>query len=131
MYLPPARKAELEKYGPLLLGVDPARFGDDRTAIIRRQGRVAYGLETYVKKDTMEIAGIVKTIIDNEKPYRVFVDVGGLGAGVVDRLQELCGRDIIVAVNAGSSPFDARKYLNKRAEMWAMCKEWLLDEGGA
>lgn len=126
-----ARKAELEKYGPLLLGVDPARFGDDRTAIIRRQGRVAYGLETYVKKDTMEIAGIVKTIIDNEKPYRVFVDVGGLGAGVVDRLQELCGRDIIVAVNAGSSPFDARKYLNKRAEMWAMCKEWLLDEGGA
>lgn len=126
-----ARKAELEKYGPLLLGVDPARFGDDRTAIIRRQGRVAYGLETYVKKDTMEIAGIVKTIIDNEKPYRVFVDVGGLGAGIVDRLQELCDRDIIVAVNAGSSPFDARKYLNKRAEMWALCKEWLNDEGGA
>ena len=126
-----ARKHKAEKYGPLLLGVDPARFGDDRTSIIRRQGRVAYGLESHTKKDTMEIVGIVKTIIDSERPDKVFVDVGGLGAGVVDRLRELVGRDIIVAVNAGNVPIDARKYLNKRAEMWALCKEWLNDEGGA
>lgn len=126
-----ARKTECEKYGPLLLGVDPARFGDDRTGIIRRQGRVAFGVESYVKKSTMEVVGIVKTIIDNEKPAKVFVDVGGLGAGVVDRLQELFDPSLIVPVNAGSSPFDGRKYLNKRSEMWALCKEWLTDEGGA
>lgn len=126
-----ARKTEREKYGPLLLGVDPARFGDDRTGIVRRQGRVAFGVESYVKKSTMEIVGIVKTIIDNEKPVKVFVDVGGLGAGIVDRLQELCDPSLIVPVNAGSSPFDARKYLNKRSEMWSLCREWLIDEGGA
>ena len=123
-----ARKCTAEKYGKLVLGVDPARFGDDRTAIIRRQGRVAFGLETYVKKDTMEVVGIVNTIIENEKPFKVFVDVGGLGAGVVDRLKELGHKDIIVAVNAGSSPLDSRKFYNKRAEMWGMYKEWLSDQ---
>lgn len=126
-----ARKNDAEKYGPLLLGVDPARFGDDRTSIIRRQGRCAFGLESYAKKDTMEVVGIVKTIIDQERPHKVFIDVGGLGAGVVDRLRELVSGDIIVSVNAGSSPLDQRKYLNKRAEMWALCREWLQDEGGA
>ena len=123
-----ARKAEAEKYGKLVIGVDPARFGDDRTAIIRRQGRVAFGLETYIKKDTMEVVGIVNTIIQNENPFKVFVDVGGLGAGVVDRLKELGHRDIIVAVNAGSTALDSRKYYNKRAEMWGLYKQWLLDE---
>ena len=126
-----ARKTSLERYGPLLLGVDPARFGDDRTGIIRRQGRVAFGLESYTKKDTMEIVGIVRNIILEEKPAKVFIDVGGLGAGIVDRLREMFDTEMIIGVNAGSTPLDARKYSNKRAEMWGLCKEWLLDEGGA
>ena len=81
------RKTNADKYGKLLLGVDPARFGDDRSSIIRRQGRVAFGKESYTKKDTMEITGIVHQIILEENPFRVFVDVAGLGAGVVDRLK--------------------------------------------
>jgi hypothetical protein len=134
-YIPPdivvkarsnSRYNTIERHGPLLLGVDPARFGDDRTAIIRRQGRVAYGLETYTKKDTMSVAGIVNSIILKENPTKVFVDVGGLGAGVVDRLREL-GHKNIVAVNSGENALDERKYVNKRAEMWALGKEWLLN----
>ena len=122
-----ARHTQAEKYGPLLLGVDPARFGDDRTSIIRRQGRVAYGLESYTKKDTMEIVGMVHQIIESEGPHKVFVDVGGLGAGVVDRLNELGHRNIVVAVNAGSSALDSKKYSNKRSEMWGIMKAWLQD----
>lgn len=121
------RKELAEKYGKLLLGVDPARFGDDRSCIIRRQGRVAFGKETYIKKDTMEITGIVHNIIITEKPFRVFVDVGGLGAGIVDRLRELGHGDIVVAVNSGSTPLDARRYYNKRAEMWGEMKAWMMD----
>jgi hypothetical protein len=122
------RKTVAERYGKLLIGVDPARFGDDRTAIIRRQGRVAYGLETYTKKDTMEITGIVHNIIINERPAKVFIDIGGLGAGIYDRLKELGHSDTIVAVNAGSTPYNAQKYYNKRAEMWALTKLWMQDE---
>lgn len=121
------RKTETEPYGPLIVGVDPARFGDDRTAIIRRRTRVAFGLESYVKKDTMEVVGIVHQIIEKEKPAKVFVDIGGLGAGIVDRLYELGHRGIVVGINAGASPLDAKKYTNKRAEMWGTLKNWLLD----
>lgn len=122
------RKTTAEKYGPILIGVDPARFGDDRTSIIMRQGRVAYGLTSYVKKDTMEVTGAVHNLILEHKPSKVFVDVGGLGAGVVDRLNEMGYRDLVVPVNAGAVPLDARKYCNKRAELWGQCKEWMRDE---
>lgn len=124
-----ARKTiQIDDFGHLVIGVDPARFGADRSAIIRRKGRKAFGLETYVKKDTMELTGIVNQIIVNERPVKVFVDIGGLGAGIVDRLKELGHGDIIVGVNAGSSPLDSRKYSNKRSEMWGELKSWLQDE---
>jgi hypothetical protein len=111
--------------GHLLIGCDPARYGDDRTSIIRRRGREAYGLQSYVKKSTMEVVGLLHRIIVDESPNRVFIDIGGLGAGIYDRLVELGYRDIVVAVNSGESPFDEKKYLNKRAEMWGLMREWL------
>ncbi len=123
-----ARRTEVDVYGPLVIGVDPARFGQDRTAIIRRQGRKLFGLERYVKKDTMEIVGIVHRIIINEKPDKVFIDIGGLGAGIVDRLHELGYKDLVVGVNSGSTPLDQQLYLNKRSEMWGEFKQWLENE---
>ena len=73
-----ARKFEAEKYGPLVLGVDPARFGDDRTSIIRRQGRVAYGLESYTKKDTMEVVGIVTQLSSRKNRLKFSLMLVGL-----------------------------------------------------
>jgi hypothetical protein len=75
----------------------------------------------------MEITGMVHRIIMEERPAKVFVDVGGLGAGIVDRLKELGHDSIVVGVNAGSSPLNQYKYNNKRAEMWAELKAWLMD----
>jgi len=121
-----ARKhQEIDRVGHLLIGVDPARFGDDRTSIIRRKGREAYGLQSYVKKNTMEVVGLVHRIIIDESPAKVFIDIGGLGAGIVDRLVELGYRDVVVGVNCGESPLNERRYLNKRAEIWGEMREWL------
>ncbi len=120
-----ARKCKAEGIGKLVIGVDPARFGDDRTSIIYRRGRVAYNLKSYVKKDAMEIVGIIHKIIIEESPERVFIDVGGLGAGIVDRLRELGFDNIICAVNSGECSLDQDLYVNKRAEMWGLCKKWL------
>lgn len=122
-----ARKGKAEQYGPLVIGVDPARFGDDRSSIVRRRGRVAFGIESYEKKDTMEVVGIVHRIIRAERPDGVFIDVGGLGAGVVDRLREMGYDEIIIPVNGGEKPLDENKYFNKRAEMWGEMKLWLCD----
>lgn len=122
-----ARNGVAEKYGKLLIGVDPARFGDDHTCIIRRQTRHVFGLQRYKDKDTMEVTGYVHKIITEEKPFRVFIDVGGLGAGIVDRLIELGHKEVIVPINSGSKPLDDKKYGNKRAEMWGVGKEWLIN----
>lgn len=122
-----ARKCNVEPVGQLLIGVDPARFGDDRTSIIRRRGRVAYNLQSYSKKDTMEVCGLINRIITDEKPTKVLIDIGGLGAGVYDRLKELGHGDLLVSVNGGNSPLDQELYINKRAEMWGLLKEWLAD----
>jgi hypothetical protein len=123
-----ARKSTFtERYGPIYLGVDPARFGSDRTCLIRRQGRVSYNLETFSKIDTMQIVGRIVTILNNEPIDVACIDVGGLGAGIVDRLRELVDPKKVYAVNFGASPFDETKYRNKRAEMWANMKEWFIE----
>ena len=125
-----ARKTIIpDRYGAVILGVDPARFGQDRTCIIRRQGRIAYKLETYSKIDTMQIVGKIITILNNEAIDMICIDVGGLGAGIVDRLRELVDPKKIYAVNFGGSPFEELKYRNKRAEMWANMKEWFIEGG--
>lgn len=131
-----ARKASLEAYGPLVIGYDPAWTGSDRHAMAWRRGRKVLKVETKSKLDTMQAAGWCKQVLDKEKPAKLFVDVGGVGAGVYDRLIEMGYRRKVEAVNFGSSPEDPPNSdgggpLNRRAEIWQRSKQWLQDEGGA
>lgn len=130
-----ARKTtNVRPYGAHVVGVDPARSGDDRTTFIHRQGRQAWGLEYYNKWDLMRTAGRCSQMLKDNILYvhRMFVDVGGVGAGVVDRLHEISDdyKRRVVGVNFGGKPFDPEKYLNKRAEMYGEEKEWLTDPAG-
>lgn len=120
-----ARKSTCEAIGDKKLGVDPARFGDDRSSLCFRQGRKVHWIKSHTKKSTMEIAGIVLQLHKENKFDQIAVDVGGLGAGVYDRLIELISDTELVQVNSANSPLDAMKYTNKRAEMWGETKEWL------
>lgn len=120
-----ARKCEAHKFGPLLIGVDPARKGKDRFSIIRRQGRVAYGMEYHKGLTQPEAIHKLVTILKKENPKRMYVDVGKDGWGIVDALHEKGYDKIVVPVDFGSSPIDKRKYANKRAEMWGRLNDWL------
>lgn len=122
-----ARNTTVDSESHLVIGVDPARKGDDRTAIIRRRGRRAYKLETHYNIDTMELAGIVRRIIESEHPKRVCIDSIGIGAGVVDRLHEL-GYDIVEGVNVARKASEPAIYKNLRAELWDMMREWFTQE---
>jgi hypothetical protein len=123
-----ARDTRVESDTALVIGVDPARKGDDRTAIIRRRGRKSYKLETHYNIDTMELAGIVKRIIEAERPRRVCIDCIGIGAGTVDRLHELGYQDIVIGVNVANRAEEKDKYKNTRAELWDRTREWLNQE---
>jgi hypothetical protein len=101
---------------PIVLGVDVARFGEDKSVICVRQGRKVIELIKFRQIDTMHLAGKVVNAIRKYQPAATFVDVVGVGGGVVDRLRML-GHDII-EVNAGMKPDDGSTYWNKRIEMW-------------
>jgi hypothetical protein len=114
---------------PLVIGCDPAGDGvndADRTAIAFRRGRVAYRLEYHQGLTTMQIAGKLAEYNREMQPDAIFVDKGGLGAGVHDRLLEL--NIPVIGVNSATAANDPERYENKRAEMWWTMCEWFNDQ---
>jgi hypothetical protein len=118
---------EREKYkddsAPIIVGVDPARFGADNTVIAVRQGRDIVAIKRYKGDDTMTVVGHVIEAIEEYKPALVVIDEGGLGAGIVDRLKEQ--RYKIKGVNFGNKAKNPIMYGNMRAQMWGDMREWL------
>ena len=117
---------------PIILGVDIARGGSDKTRIIDRQGRRLGGHvdKTIDVDDTMVIAGLVAKEIDRLKPRKANIDVTGLGAGVYDRLKEMGYSRVVEGINFSQEPIDDQAYLNKRVEMWGELRDWLDDPAG-
>lgn len=108
---------------PKILSVDVARFGDDKSVILCRQGRQARILAKLSGVDTVQLAERVIAFINSEHPDAVVIDGDGLGAGVVDQLRH---RGFHVhEFHGGSTPWDAAAYFNRRAEVWAKMAEWL------
>lgn len=122
-----ARKNRVDSDSPLVIGVDPAISDHDRTAIIRRKGRLAYNLETYFNHKPMELVGLIRRIIDREQPMKVMIDSIGIGSGIVDRLLEL-GYTQVEGVCVSRSANDKDKFKNQRAELWHDMREWLAQE---
>jgi hypothetical protein len=129
---------DVEPSGPVRLGVDVARFGDDKTVLTPRDNRIVYPQESWGKLDTMQTASRVKDYVltwNKANPKRpivqIAVDVIGIGAGVVDRLNEFDDlSDIqIVGVNSSLMLEDGRNY-NLRARMWRDGKDWLDPKDG-
>lgn len=106
-----------------VLGVDVARYGDDRTVIALRQGRVVFQPKVLRNLDTMQVAGQVALIFDKHRPDGLFVDQATFGAGVVDRLLQL-GYPAI-GVDFGGKPVTDTKFANRRSEMWFRLAEWV------
>ena len=108
---------------PIVIGVDPARFGSDSTVIVVRQGRDIVAIKRHRGDDTMETVGRVIEAIEEYKPALVVVDEGGLGAGVVDRLKEQ--RYKVRGVNFGNKSRNPLMWGNLRAQIWGDMREWL------
>jgi hypothetical protein len=121
-------------HNPKILSVDVARFGDDRSVGITRKGFESTVTFHVNGQDTMQIVGRVLEAIKAERrtnePYDyILIDVVGVGAGVYDRLNEIKPQEKLIQVNAGSKPYDKKKYFNMRANLWGLMKDWLVAGG--
>jgi hypothetical protein len=126
-----SREALTHAHDPLVLGVDVARFGDDASVIYPRRGRDGRTTPPLIFRglDTMQLAARVSEQAAALKPDAIFVDGGGLGAGVIDRCRQL--GVMVFEINFQSRPdrpdisAEQTKYANKRAEIWGMMRDWL------
>jgi hypothetical protein len=141
-FIPPALVLKARKThfgtpptGPLIIGFDPAWKGGDRHSMALRQGRRVLQVISRRGLSVTESAGWLAHTVRTLKPARAFVDVGGVGAGVYDILEDQGLGEIVRPVNFGASPVfvtgsDTGGPANRRAEMYQNLKDWLEDPAG-
>lgn len=125
-YAAQTREALPDHGAPLVMGVDVARFGEDKSVICFRKGRDArvFPWQKFKGLDTVQLAGIVADLAGKHHVNAIFVDGNGVGGGVVDNLKAWGYR--VIEVQMGSSPTDGDTYVNKRVEIWGRMREWLM-----
>lgn len=122
------REVQANPRAPIVWGLDVARFGNDATALVKRQANVVFEVpRTWRALDTMQTAGRImaewEATSPDARPVEILVDVIGIGAGVCDRLREL-GLPAR-GVNVSESPAMGDRFRNLRAELWWQAREWL------
>jgi hypothetical protein len=122
-----ARKgpADIMAHGPVVMGIDVARFGNDKTCFTFRQGRVMLRQIVFGGMDVVDVAGRAKDEIRAQlgDVAQIAVDTIGIGSGVADILRRDFG-DMVVDVNSALRMSDGQHY-NLRARMWRDMREWL------
>lgn len=128
--------ADVKPMGGYRFGLDVARFGDDKTVLTVRRGRVAIAQHSWGKADSQHTAARARQIIKQftEHPEQIAVDgTGGWGSGVVDTLRgwypgkrQPNGKvqEIVVEVNVSTRMDNGADY-NVRAFMWREMRDWL------
>ncbi len=118
-----AVKEDTYNWSQKRLGIDVARFGDDRSVIFPRQGLMSYRPVQLRGMRTTDIAARVMQAKAKWGSEMEFVDdTGHWGHGVIDNL-----------IAAGFSPLGIQfhgpaldpRYKNRRAEMWLTMAEWV------
>lgn len=127
------REVGEQRHETAVCGIDVARFGDDESVIFTRLGRDArcFPVKRYRQLDTMALASRVAEHVNWLRSLNLsvvcFIDSGGVGGGVADRLRQL-GHDVI-DINFGARASEPTKWANKRAEMWCLMRDWIRDHG--
>lgn len=107
---------------PLYLGVDVARYGDDASIILPRQGLVINPWDEFHGLNTIDLGGHVLRNYDALEASGLAIDEIGVGAGVCDWIQKH-GRVRCFGVNVSNSSSDNAKYDRLRDELWWRVRE--------
>lgn len=125
------RKLPDENPNAVVLGVDCARYGDDKSVIYPRKGLDARTLQPRVfsKISSTALAREILRAYHDYNAAAVFVDIGNVGAAVVDMLIQMEVTVYEVDFGSGASNSDPAdrhtSYANKRSEIWGALSSWL------
>jgi hypothetical protein len=113
-----------------VLGVDVARFGDDKSIIFPRQGLMAWRPRQYRNLDHEQLGEELIRYMDAWEADAAFVDVGGMGIALVDWCHTR-GFSKVHGVNFGSKAADDQRFVNRRAEMYWDVAQFLKNNKGS
>ena len=121
---------EVRPMGPLRVGVDVARFGDDKTVLTFRRGKSLVRQVGWGKSDLMSTAGRVKQEVlaflrTGVQLEQIAVDSIGVGAGVADALRAWFREPGLVQDVNSSLRRDDDVNFNVRSWMWSEMRDWL------
>lgn len=120
-------REDMYDFAPVVLGVDVALFGGDRSVVCLRQGLMSRILFQKRGVRPEELAARVAMFEDEYKADAVIVDATGAGEAVMSALR-LMNRSP-VAFYAGERAL-APNCFNRRAEVWFKMRDWFF-AGGA
>lgn len=126
------REGQAQRFDPLVMGVDVARYGLDKSVIRFRKGRDARTHPPIKLRnlDNIQLAARVAIESREVQADAVFVD-GGAGAGVIDALRHMKVPNVYEihfggsADNIPSTENATPRYANKATEMYGIAKDWL------
>lgn len=108
---------------PLYLGVDVARFGDDKSIILPRQGLVIKAWDTFQSMNTITLGGHINQAYADFEAEGIAIDEIGVGAGVTDWLHKNGHQRTCFGVNVANVSTDNTKYHRLRDELWCRVRD--------
>jgi hypothetical protein len=109
---------------PTYLGVDVARYGEDKSIIMPRKGNRIYPWDSFQGMNTIDLGARVMSNFSDMECSGIACDEIGVGAGVTDWLQKRPGgHEVVFGINTANSSSDRNKYIILRDELWAQMRE--------
>src|SRR3990167_5221293 len=131
-----AVSVEVESNTKTVLGVDSARFGDDKSVAYEIRANIAKLVYEVQKEDTMMQSGRVSSIHENYE--QIGIDGTGVGGGLIDRVKEILNSSLnpeerkghkIIEIHFGGKPTQKERFFDLRAEMYYTLRERLRPDG--
>ena len=115
--------------GAEVWALDVADYGDDRSVLVKRKGKLFYSIEARRGLNLPELAGWLLYEVKEAKrrPAVIFYDAIGVGSSL-GAVGFDVGLDMLRGVKASNTATDYKTYENKRAEWYYTLKE-ILEEG--
>jgi hypothetical protein len=123
------------------LGIDPARYGSDRTAFVLRHDFIVSFIDIKSQQDTMITVGQAVHIAEHYQIDDIAIDSIGLGAGIYDRLAEIMRErktskkwhctvtEVDVAESAPEkTDRDDGQCYKLRDYLWVQARQWLREK---